>query len=172
MIKKLVLSLIIVFFCTNIVHCKVLTGNISLIDNVPQALYGSWEVFSYQTYSNNIFRVIPPGIDYWNLYRHNNVLTLENPQTNARASVFIDEVNNNTIKFTRYTKTTEEESIETPTITIDGENFWGTDKLVTKHFKNGILIRTDVVELSIRGKKLTGFSTNELLSFKKRENYE
>ena len=170
MIKKIILSLI--FFCTNSSYCQVLTGNISLIENIPQELYGSWEVFSYQTYSNNIFRIVPPGIDYWNLYRNNNVLTLENPQTNARASVSINEVNNNTIKFTRHTKTAEEEAIETPSITLDGENFWGTDKLVTKHFKNGILIRTDVVELNIIGKKLAGPPANKLLSFKKRENYE
>ena len=135
-----------------------------MLDRLPNGLYGSWEVVSIQTYTNNKKLSAPIGIDYWNIYRTNDVLTLENPQTNAKASVEVQAVKNNQITFIRTAKKENEDVIETPTITIVGEDFWGTDKMVMKKYKDGSLIRTDVVEFTIRGRKIGGQSTKELLN--------
>ena len=153
------------FLLLNLPACaETLQGSVSLLDNLPKGIYGSWEVISVQTYTNNKKLLAPVGIDYWNIYRSNDVLTLENPKTNARASVTVKAVKKNQITFIRTAKKENEEVIETPTITIVGEDFWGTDKMVMKKYKDGSLIKTDVVEFSIRGKKTGGQSTTELLN--------
>lgn len=143
---------------------QTIQGCVSVLEQVPQALYGSWAVTSVQVYTSNLEYSALPSVDYWNIYRHDDVLTLENPQTNARASVTLNAVKNNTVTFTRKSLKKESEITETPTITIDGENFWGTDKMIIKKYKNAILLKTDVVEFSIRGRKTGGTSTAKLLN--------
>ena len=161
--KSLFLILTILFFPPLISYAEIIKGGISILEKVPNELYGSWAVTSIQTYTKNPNLKALPGIDYWNIYRHNNVLTLENPTTNARASVTIKDVKNKKITFVRRANKNEKETIETPTITIDGENFWGKDKMIIKKFKNGGLIGTDIVEFTIIGTKLGGNSTQTLL---------
>ncbi len=143
------------------------------MDNLPKELFGSWVVASIQTYTNNRELVAPPSIDYWNIYRSGNVLTLENPQTGAKASVTLDAVKQNTVSFTRKKKTPTEEVTETPTITISGENFAGKDKMLVKKYKNNVLVKTDVVEFFISGRKVGGDAVSELLNqSEERKRYE
>ena len=164
LVSCLIIYLILGLFFAMPTFSEPLHGGVSMLDRLPNELYGSWEVVSVQTYTNNKSLSAPMGIDYWNIYRTNDVLTLENPKTNARASVTVKSVKKNRITFIRTAKKENEEVIETPTITIVGEDFWGTDKMVMKKYKDGSLIRTDVVEFSIRGKKTGGQSTTELLN--------
>ena len=162
--KNLILIISLIFFSANPIFAKVISGGISLTDKLPTEIFGSWKVSAIQTYTNNSnkYRYLP-SIEYWNIYKNNNVLTLENPQSGARASVTVKEVVNNTVSFTRESKKVDSEITETPTITIIGENFFGTDKMVIKNYKNGELISTDVVEFTIRGQKTGGVSTAKLL---------
>lgn len=162
----ILISVVFLFFVSMPVKASAQTiqGGVSMIEQIPRDLFGSWTVSSIQTYTNNPKYSAPFGVDYWNIYRHADVLTLENPQTNAKASVTLDSVKNNTVTFTRKSSKPNEETTETPTITIDGENFWGTDKMVIKKYKNGALVSTDVVEFSIRGRKIGGASTAKLLN--------
>ena len=162
--KFLILCLFFIFFVQLKACSTTILGGVSIIEQVPQELFGSWAVSAVQSYTNNPKKYNSmPSLDYWNIYKHDNVLTLENPQSGARASVKIKEVVNNTVSFTRQAKKTESEVTETPTITILGENFVGTDKMVIKNYKNGVLISTDVVEFTIRGQKIGGISTAKLL---------
>lgn len=162
--KNLILIISLIFFSANPIFAKVISGGISLTDKLPTEIFGSWKVSAIQTYTNNSnkYRYLP-SIEYWNIYKNDNVLTLENPQSDARASVTVKEVVNNTVSFTRESKKVDSEITETPTITIIGENFFGTDKMVIKNYKNGELISTDVVEFTIRGQKTGGVSTAKLL---------
>ena len=162
--------LVIVFLiCTlfsgalNKAQGETIQGGISMLEQIPLGLYGVWSVTSIQTYTNDSEYLAPIGVDYWNIYRENNVLTLENPKTGASASVTLNKIKNNTVKFTRKSLKNNEETIETPTITIEGENFWGTDKIVIKKYKNDILVKTSVVKFTIMGKKVGGASTEKLL---------
>lgn len=134
------------------------------MDNLPTGLFGSWEVASIQTYTNNAALTAPPSIDYWNIYRNGDVLTLENPKTGAKASVTLNTVKENTVTFTRKKITQSEEVTETPTITILGENFTGKDRMVIKKYKNNVPVKTSVVEFFIAGKKTGGNSVTELLN--------
>ena len=51
---------------------------------------------------------------------------------------------------------------ETPTLTLNGENFSGTDKIVIEKFKNGEKISEDVVIYKITAKKLSGNSARTI----------
>lgn len=144
---------------------EVLQASVSMEDRLPPEFFGSWKVVSVQTSCSNPMLSAPFSIDIWNLSRVKNVITLNNPQTGAIASVKINEVNKNTVTFTR-TSTSETEFVtETPTITINGENFVGTDKIVIKNYKYGHHVSTDTWTFTVKAKKISGASTQSI--FKK-----
>ena len=162
--KFILLFLIFILFSATEGFSEPITGGISITDNIPQDLYGSWSVIAVQTYTNNPKKYDSmPCVEYWNIYRHANVLTLENPQSGANASVTVKEIKNNQITFTRQTNKQNREITETPTIVILGENFIGTDKMLIKNYKDGALVSTDVVEFMIQGRKIGGKTVESLL---------
>jgi len=140
-----------------------LKASISLTQQVPAELFGTWKVVSIQTSCSNPLLNVPFSIDEWNLSRLNDVITLSNPQTGATASVKIDEVNKNTVKFTKSSFSETEHAFETPTITINGENFVGTDKIVIENYKYGKHVSTDVWIFQVKAKKISGASTGQIL---------
>lgn len=162
--KFLMLFLILIFWLpAGYSHAQTLlkTG-ISLSDQVPKGFFGSWKIISVMTYSNNskIFNEVTT--DYWNLSKENDVITLSNPVSGAEASVNIEDVKGNRIKFTHVTRGKNATMTETPTLTLNGENFSGTDKIVIEKFKNGEKISEDVVIYKITAKKLSGNSARTI----------
>ena len=140
-----------------------LQASISMQDKLPAEFFGTWRVVSIQTYCSNPLLNTPYSLDIWNLSRVNNVITLTNPQTGAIASVKIDEVQKNTVKFTREEVSNTERVIETPTITINGENFVGTDKIIVENYKFGSLVSTDTWTFTVKAKKISGASVQNIL---------
>ena len=143
---------------------QLITGSVSLINSVPNGFYGTWKVVSVQVYSNNPFMFNSMSVDYWKLEKRNNYLTLTNPESGATATVTIEEVKDNTIKFVRKSDTPYEKVIETPEITLNGENFYGTDTIVINSYKNDTLIDKNVVKFRVKGIKQSGASINDLIS--------
>jgi hypothetical protein len=144
----------------------VLKGGVSLSNQVPKGFFGIWRIVSTQTYTNNRQLFTGESIDYWNLSRADDVITLSNPVSGALASVRVEEVNGNRVKFIRNSQSREEKVTETPVLTLDGENFYGTDKIVIEKYKFGELIRTDVVEYRIKARKISGNAANEIFTKK------
>ena len=101
---------------------QIITGSVSLVNNVPTGFFGTWKVVSVQVYSNNPFLFNSMSVDYWKLEKYNNNLTLSNPESGATATVTLEEVKDNTIKFVRTSDTPYEKVVETPEITLNGEN--------------------------------------------------
>jgi len=166
--KKVAAFIFLIFFL--FINCSALAqeplqASVSIEDRLPPEFFGSWEVLSIQTSCSNPLLSAPVSIDFWNLSRAKNVITLNNPQTGAIASVKIDEVQGNTVKFTRTSTSDTEIVTETPTITINGENFVGTDKIIVKNYKFGQHISTDVWIYTLKAKKISGASTQSI--FKK-----
>ena len=60
------------------------------------------------------------------------------------------------ILFQKHNYMPDEESIETPILTLNGDNFTGTDKIIIKTFQNGKLIKEDYVEYQVKGSKMSG----------------
>lgn len=143
---------------------QVITGSVSLINSVPNGFFGTWKVISVQAYSNNPFMFNSTSIDIWKLEKRNNNLILTNPESGATAMVTLEEVQNNTIKFVRKSDTPYEKVVETPKITLNGENFYGTDTIVINKYKNNTYIGKEVVQFKVKGIKQSGVSVNDLIS--------
>lgn len=161
------LLLIFLFFAPaspSLAEGMVLKAGVSLSDKVPKGFFGSWKITSVITYSNNrkIFNEVTT--DYWNLSKNGDVITLSNPLSGAEASVTIEDVKDNQIKFTHVTQGRNAKMTETPTLTLNGENFSGTDKIIIEKYKYGEKISTDVVVYKITASKLSGSSIREILS--------
>lgn len=167
--KRLCL-IILSFICLSVpvtaqeIQSAVIKGGVSLTNKVPDGFFATWRVTSIQTYTNNPSLFTGESSDYWNLSRSNDVITLSNPVSGAEASVTVEDVKANTVKFTRKREDSNEKVTETPTLTLNGENFSGTDKIVIEKYKYGELVRTDVVEYKINAVKVSGSSANKILT--------
>ncbi len=141
----------------------VIRGGVELSDRVPKGFFGTWKVTSVQTYTNNPMLFTERSTDYWNLSKEDDVITLSNPVSGAIASVTVKEVKNNQITFTRRKTESNENVTETPTLTLNGENFSGTDRIVIEKYKYGELISTDIVEYRIDAVKVSGDGAGKIL---------
>ena len=143
---------------------QVITGSVSLLNNVPKGFFGTWKVVSVQVYSNNPFLFNSTSVDLWKLEKINNYLTLTNPESGASATVTLEEVKDNTIKFVRTSDTPYEKVVETPEITLNGENFYGTDTIVISSYKDNTLVSKNVVQFKIKGIKQSGAKVSDIIS--------
>ncbi len=143
---------------------ELITGSVSLLENVPQGFFGTWKVIAVQVYSNNPFLFNSMSVEFWKLEKRNNNLILTNPESGATAAVTLDEVNNNTIKFRRTSDTPFEKVEEIPEITLNGEIFFGTDTIVINKYKNDTFIGKEMVQFKLKGIKQSGASVTELIS--------
>ena len=143
---------------------QLITGSVSLLESVPEGFFGTWKVIAVQVYSNNPFLFNSMSVEYWKLEKKNNNLTLSNPESGATATVTLDEVDNNTIKFRRTSDTPYEKVVEIPEITLNGENFYGTDTIVINKYKNDEYIGKEMVKFKLKGIKQSGASVTDLLS--------
>lgn len=160
--KKLLYLLLILLIFSPATEVKAenltLQAGVSMSDRVPKGFFGTWEIFSTISYTNNKKIFNETTTDYWNLSKTGDVITLTNPVSGAEASVTVEDVKGNQIKFTHVTKHNNAKMTETPTLTLNGENFYGTDKIVIEKYKNGKKISTDIVVYNIKAKKLIGNS--------------
>lgn len=143
---------------------KLLQGNVSLIDEIPENFYGTWIVAAREISNTNPALYAASSIDVWTLTRKGNIIILCNPVSGAQAAVSIDSVEDNTIKFSRVARGDNEIGLETPSITLRGDTFDGTDKMVIKRYANNQLYREEVVEYRLKGKKVTSENPFHLVS--------
>lgn len=144
----------------------VLKAGVSMSDRVPKGFFGTWKINSTMTYTNNKEIFNEETLDFWNLSKAGDVITLANPFSGARASVTVEDVKDNQITFTHTTENKNAKMTETPTLTLSGENFYGTDKIVIEKFKDGKKISTDIVVYKIQAQKISGSSLNLFMSGK------
>ncbi len=125
-------------------------------DKVPSGFFGDWKVVSVCTKSTDKELYNTKSVDIWTLTRQGDIITLRNPLSGARADITVDDVKGTTVKFEKRTNFPDEESIETPILTLQGDNFTGVDKIIIRTFKDGNLIKEDYVEYEVRGTKISG----------------
>ena len=169
--RKIHINILKLVICSIIIqinaYAMTLKTGISLSDQVPSGFFGSWEITSTMQYSNNPSIFNEKSVDYWNLSKRGDVITLSNPLSGAEASVTVEEVNGNKITFTHSTKNKTAKMTEKPTLTLNGENFSGTDKIILEKFNYGEKISEDVVVYKITAKKLSGDSALTIFTSKK-----
>jgi len=142
--------------CITPVTAQVIEGNIAMTDKVPTEFFGDWKVVSVCTKTTNKDLFDSTSIDLWTLKRQGDTITLMNPLSGARADITVNDVKGKTVKFEKRSYFPDEESLETPILTLQGDNFTGVDKISIKTFKDGKLIKEDYVEYQVRGTKISG----------------
>jgi len=146
------------------VKSVVLSGGVSDSKDLPTGFYGTWAVKSLTLETNNLDYEGAKGMNIWSLSRNGNVITLSNPQSGAIASITVNEVHGNKVKFTREKMTESYIESETPELLLEGMSFSGTDTLIIKHLRRGEIYKTDVVKYKVDGLKLSGPTLKDLFA--------
>ena len=103
MIKKILFIFVIiflgVFFST--AQCNptdTFKLGVSLIEEIPQMLFGAWRVSSELIETDSPEKFKKTSTDIWNLSKHGDVIKLSNPFSGASATVKLEYVKQNRIK--------------------------------------------------------------------------
>lgn len=130
------------------------------IENVPKELYGTWRVSSKLTSTNNQGLFKESNVDLWNLSRTVNVITLDNPFSGAHASIMLDEVRENFIKFKKTGDYDGKKLTDTVQLTLSKESFTGLNnlKMDTISEIDGHVIKTEWATYRLKGEKISGES--------------
>jgi len=131
------------------------------IESVPETFYGNWRVLAKIDKQSGDINFKPQTADFWNLSRTGDVINLNNPFTGANASVKLDYVEGNLIRFT---KTGEYDGNKILTDTVDlklsGDTFTGINYLTLETFSiyDKKLIKKDTALYILKGEKVSGTS--------------
>ena len=132
MMKKLI-AIVLLFFgvCCCVVYAEdtVLSAGISINEQVPSELMGTWRVASKLVNTDSPENFKDVGIVLWNLSRSDDVITLYSPFTGAKASVKIEYVKDNNVKFIKEGNYEDKRLVDTVEITINGNTFSGKNYL-------------------------------------------
>lgn len=141
----------------------VLKSGISLVDRVPDGLFGTWRVRAVlkETDSRDIFR--SNTVDLWNLSRNNDVMNLNNPFTGATANLSVHQVKNGTIKFSKDGITDNKKLTDTVEIKLNGNSFTGINTLTLRTLSDvdDSVIKTQHAVYTLSGEKISGMSILE-----------
>ena len=135
----------------------VLSAGISLNSQIPVQLLGSWRVVSKLDETNIVGTFKPLGVDIWNLSKSGNVITLCNPLSGATASVNVEYVNGDVIRFSKVGNYDGQKLSDTVELTLAKDVFTGKNYL--------ILTAPDGTNkkavYGLKGSKISGMSVTE-----------
>lgn len=158
-LKKVLLFLFLLIGLS--VPAETLKAGVSKIGDVPNSFYGSWRVLAKIDKQSGKIYFKPVTVDVWNLSRSGDVINLNNPFTGASASVKLDYVDGNIIRFS---KTGEYDGNKKLTDTVDlklnGDTFTGVNYLTLETFSiyDKSLIKKDTAVYILKGEKISGKS--------------
>lgn len=135
-----------------------LKTGISIIDRIPDMLYGTWRISSTRIITNSNATFKTSTVDLWNLSRTQNVLTLENPFTGAKASVEINEVNGKLIKFKKIGDFDGKKLTDVVELKLGTDRFEGTNTLTLETIseQDKTVIKTENATYKLVGEKIAG----------------
>ena len=96
----------------------------------------------------------------WNLSREGDVINLNNPFTGASASVTVDYVDGNIIRFTKTGEYDNKKLTDTVDLKLNGDTFTGINSLTLETFsiRDKSLIKKDTAMYVLKGEKISGSS--------------
>ena len=159
MFKKILL--IMILFVGIPVYSQTLKAGISEVGVIPNSFYGSWRVVAKLDKSSGSAYFRPQAVDFWNLSRKGDVINLENPFTGASATVKVDYVDGNLIRFSKSGDSGENRKLsDTVDLKLVGDTFTGVNYITLETFsaRDGALIRKDTGVYILVGEKISGTS--------------
>ena len=159
------LCLLVLFFLFNIAFPVlsyadnvVLKAGVSLDAIVPDVFFGSWRVKSaiIESDSSGFFK--QNNVDLWNIFKNDDVITLENPFSGARASITLREVKDNKVVFEKVGFYNNQKLIDIVELYLDKNSFKGYNyiKLITISDVDGHILKTINAKYSLYGDKISG----------------
>ena len=165
MLRSILTILIILFGVCPIAvgqeQTPVLSAGISLNSQVPSELMGTWRVVSkiIETDSPENFKNV--GVVIWNLFRSGDVISLCNPFTGAEASVNVEYIKDNTVRFSKEGNYEGKKLIDTVEITIDNNTFSGKNYVTLESDTGNLDNRVRSATYALSGRKISGNSVLE-----------
>ena len=159
MLKKIFVMLIL--FIGLPVWAETLKAGISTVDSIPNSFYGSWRVVAKLDKQSGSAYFKPQAVDFWNLSRTGNVIYLENPFSGANATVKLDYVDGNLIRFTKTGDYDENKKLtDTVDLKLNGDKFTGVNYITLETFsiRDNSLIKKDTAIYLLAGEKISGTS--------------
>ncbi len=155
---KKFLLIFIVLLIGSIGFTEPLKAGISKIDMLPDDFFGSWRVVAKIDKQSGSTNFKPNMIDLWNLSRKGDVINLNNPFTGASASVKLDYVEGNIIRFTKIGDNDNKKLTDTVDLKLNGDTFTGINTLKLETFStyDNSLIKTDTALYILKGEKISG----------------
>ena len=158
-IKQIFLIVVLLLGIT--VSAETFTAGVSKVEMVPNSFYGSWRVIAkIDKQSSNGVYFKPQTVDMWNLSREGDVINLNNPFTGASASVTVDYVDGNIIRFTKTGEYDNKKLTDTVDLKLNGDTFTGINSLTLETFsiRDKSLIKKDTAMYVLKGEKISGSS--------------
>lgn len=160
-IKKLVILFLFCFITVTSSIAEPLKAGVSMVGAVPDSFYGSWRVLAKIDKQSGDVYFKPVTVDLWNLSRSGDVINLNNPFTGASASVKLDYVDGNIIRFSKTAEYDENKKLtDTVDLKLNGNTFTGVNYLTLETFSmiDKSLIKKDTAVYILKGEKISGSS--------------
>lgn len=157
---KKFLTLFLAILFPLFVNAAVLEAGVS-IEDVPDAMFGSWRVKAVLDTSNSYGTFKPQSLDFWNMSRVGNEITLDNPFTGAKSTISLKNVEGNVVVFSKKAKYDDNKVLtDTVTIRLSDTEFSGINSLTLESFSlvDNHLMKTETATYKITGEKIAGES--------------
>lgn len=140
-----------------------LKAGVSMMDRIPDEFYGTWRVVSTLISSNNEAIFKNKNVDLWNLSREENVITLENPFSGAKASIKINSVEGSVIKFKKTGDYDGKKLSDVVELTLGKDSFKGINTLTLETVSqiDGHVMSFETAQYKLTGEKISGSSIRE-----------
>ena len=160
---------IIICFTTLIItlltaHASDLTLNAGVsVNDIPKAFFGSWRVSAKLDDTNSLGTFKPASVDFWNLSRVGDKITLQNPFTGANAEISLKSVEGNLIVFSKKAPYDNKILIDTVTLRLSDNSFSGINDLTLESYSlvDNHLMKSEHAKYIIKGEKISGESILE-----------
>lgn len=147
-------------FCVSGACAETLKAGIEMDDYIPETFYGTWRVAAklVNTDSHKLFK--DSTIDLWNISRSDNVITLENPTTNATASITVTKADNNGVTFEKITGNDSKKLYDRVELNMKKNSFDGVNYITVKTFSSDgkSVVKVETAKYSLYGEKISGFN--------------
>ena len=153
----------VLFFCLifmNTTQAQVLEAGVS-IEDVPKALYGSWRVNAKLDTTNSYKTFKAQSIDFWELSRVGDTITLNNPFSGAKTTISVKNIEGNVVVFSKKADYGQNKILtDIVHIRLDGNKFSGINTLKLESFSlvDNHLMKTETAQYTITGEKIAGES--------------
>lgn len=156
--KRVLIILMILFLMPLAFGAEITLKAGVAIEDVPDALFGSWRVTAKLEDTNSYRTFKPVSNDIWNLSRAGGKITLSNPFSGANAEISVETIEGNLIVFSKKAPYDNKILTDIVTIRLSETTFSGINDLTLESYSlvDNRLMKTESAKYKITGEKISG----------------